>query len=159
MKKLFVLLICFVLSFGAAASAESWRVFDNAGVFSQEDIAAIEEAIADFQRATNIDFAVLTTNDYLGNDNWMTIANSFYDSMSFGFGKQASGMLYYIDMNQRIPCVSTSGEMVSIFAPYLDAAHDACHAYLSKGDYKGAVLKMLKSASEAVESTKEKDAE
>ena len=158
MKKLFVLLICFVLLFCAVASAEQWRVFDNAKLFSEDDIQTIEEAIVVFQRETNLDFAVLTTDDFLGSDNQFAVAAAFYDYMPFGFGKQASGMLYYIDMNQRLPFVFTKGKMVSIFADEaLDDAHDACHTYLTTGDYKGAVLKMLEFATEAIMANK-KDA-
>ena len=92
MKRMF-LIVATVLCFISAAFAEPWRVFDNAGLFSAEDIVAIEQAIFAFQRSTSFDFAVLTTDDYIGKENWAAVADSFYDSEDFGFGQQTSGML------------------------------------------------------------------
>ena len=150
MKRIIVLMIC-MFGFVASVSAESWRVFDNACLFTQSEITEIEKAIFDFQRSTNNDFAVLTTDDYIGKENWKQIADSFYDSENFGFGHQASGMLYYIDMNQRTPYISTCGEMIDIFdSDTLASAHNACHCFLSSGQYKDAVLQMIEIAAEAV---------
>lgn len=154
-KRLFCLVFIAFLCFANCAFADSWRVFDNAGLFTAEETEEIEQAIFAFQRTTNFDFAVLTTTDYIGQDNWKSIADSFYDSEGFGFGHQASGMLYYIDMNQRIPYVSTCGEMIQLFdSDTLAAAHDACHPFLSTGKYKDAVLKMIESATNAFETYK-----
>ena len=150
MKKAMVLWII-LLSFVTSAFAEPWRVFDNAGLFTAEDTEAIEIAIADFQRETNCDFAVLTTDDYIGKANWKAVADSFYDSENFGFGSRASGMLYYIDMNQRVPYISTTGEMVLILDDNtLSAAHETCYPFLACGLYKNAVLQMIESARNAV---------
>lgn len=149
MKRLFVVIVA-LLCFANFAFAESWRVFDNAGLFSTEEIAVIEQSISDFQRSTNMDFVVLTTDDYLGENNQQAITDSFYDSGNFGFGRQASGMLYYIDMNQRKPYVSTCGEMIfEFFGDKLINAHNACHPFLANGEYKNAVLQMIEKATDA----------
>ena len=155
MKRFLGLLLVILLSCASLANAEPWRVFDNAGLFSDEDITVIEQAIFEFQKNTNLDFAVLTTDDYIGKENWTAIADSFYDCENFGFGRSASGMLYYIDMNQRIPYVSTAGEMMCIFDDdTLEKAHDSSHAFLVEGKYKDAVLRMIESATEAVQAYK-----
>lgn len=157
--KRFIAIIVAVLCVTTSAFADPWRVFDNARLFTDEEIETIERAIFSFQRETNFDFAVLTTNDYLGKDNCTAIADSFYDSENFGFGRQASGMLYYIDMNQKIPYISTAGEMIYILdADKLNAAHDASFAFLCEGEYAKAVLRMIESATTLVEAYK-KDAD
>lgn len=158
MKRIFVLLIALVLC-ASSACADYWRVFDNAGLFSGEEIVEIEQAISDFQRKTNMDFAALTTDDYLGKkDSALDFANWFYDSQNFGFGHRANGMLYYIDMNQRISYISTCGEMVDIFDTItVDHAHEECHQFLVDGKYSEAVMKMIELATETVETYK-KDA-
>lgn len=154
MKKIFVLFVALIFLY-SAASAESWRVFDNAGLFTDEEIETIEQAIFDFQRNTNLDFAVLTTDDYIGTKNWAAIADSFYDCENFGFGRRASGMLYYIDMNQCVPYVSTAGNMIGIFDnDKIEKAHESCYDFLAEGKYKDAVLRMIKSAEEAAETYK-----
>ena len=150
MKKVLSILLV-LLCLGSVAVAKSWCVFDNAGLFSKEDIEEIEQAITNFQIKTNLDFAVLTTDDYLGYKNWAPIADSFYDAEKFGFGYRHSGMLYYIDMNQRTPYVSTAGNMIQFFSDSeLTAAHDACYPFLASGEYKKAVLKMIECATNAV---------
>lgn len=157
--KRFVLILIAALCITTQSFAEPWRVFDNAGLFTDEDTKSIEHAIFTFQRTTNLDFVVLTTDDYLGKNNWTTIADSFYDSGNFGFGHQASGMLYYIDMNQRIPYISTCGEMVYMLdGDKLDAAHDASFTFLCNGEYAKAVLQMIETVTTSVEAYK-KDAE
>lgn len=153
MKRLCALLIVICLSFSTVACAEPWRVFDSAGLFTEEDIIAIEEAIFQFQRSTNFDFAVLTTDDFLGG-NTKVIGDYFYDVMNFGFGSQASGILFYIDMNQRVPCVTTMGEMIFVFDHKLDSAFDVCVPYLQAGAYKDAVLKMIELVTEAATAAK-----
>lgn len=154
MKRIIILLIC-SFCFVSSTFAENWRVFDNARIFSEEEVIKIEQAVFNFQRSTNIDFAVLTTDDYIGKGNWKQIADSFYDSENFGFGHQASGMLYYIDMNQRTPYISTCGEMVYVFdSDMITSAHDSCHAFLANGQYMNAVLRMIEIATEEIEEYK-----
>lgn len=150
MKRIIAILFV-ALCLVSSGIAEPWRVFDNAGLFSAEEIQDIEQAIFDFQRKTNFDFAVLTTDDYIGNQNQCAIADSFYDAENFGFGHQASGMLYYIDMNQRIPYISTCGEMIVIFnETTLTDTHEAAFPLLASAQYKDAVLTTIESASKAV---------
>lgn len=94
MKRLLVLVVLLVL-FVNSAFAEPWRVFDNADLSTEEEEEAIEKAITDFQRSTNMDFVVLSTDDYLGETE--TVAQFFYRNGPFGFGSLASGYIYYFD--------------------------------------------------------------
>lgn len=149
MKKILVVLVA-LLCLTTSAFADPWRVFDNADLFTDAEVSEIEQSIFAFQRETNIDFAVLTTDDYLGTENWKAIADSFYDSEDLGFGRNASGLLYYIDMNQRVPYVLTSGATVNVFdSNAIAKAHDVCFGSLAEGKYMEAVIKMIDAATEA----------
>lgn len=143
-----VIIFCLVIC--TSAVAESWRVFDNAGIFSQSEIEELENEISVFQRKTNVDFVVLTTDDYLGSGNQQTIADAFFDSGNFGFGRLASGLIYYIDMNQRYLYVSTAGEMITVFEDYINDSIEACTDFMANEDYKDAVLEMIDWAKKAV---------
>ena len=150
MKKVLCVLVA-LLCLASSAVAVHWCVIDNAGLFSKDDVAEIEQAVTNFQIKTGYDFAVLTTDDYLGYKNMQAIADSFYVAENFGRGNNESGMLYYIDMNQRYPYVSTFGDMIMLFdGSEVSAAHDACHPFLASGEYKEAVLKMIECAAQAV---------
>lgn len=154
MKKLLSILLV-LLCVATSALAAPWRVFDNAGLFSEKDITEIEQAISDFQNNTGCAFYVLTTDDYLGYKNWATIADSFYYAENPSWGMQVNGMVYYIDMNQRVPYISTFGKMSRALADgAISAAHDDCHSFLVAGEYKSAVFKMIDIAAEAYETYK-----
>jgi len=150
MKKIVAAVLFFLIVFSSAV-AEPWRVFDNAGIFSESEIEELENEISAFQRETNVDFVVLTTDDYLGSGNQQVIANAFFDSGNFGFGRLASGLIYYIDMNQCWHCVSTLGEMKTVFEDYVSPSLDACADFMMSKDYKGSVLEMIDWAKKAVE--------
>lgn len=151
MKKIFLIfvaLVCFVTS----AAATPLFVFDNAGLFSEKDIAEIEQAITDFRINTGCNFYVLTTDDYLGYKNWAAIADSFYYAENDSSGILTNGMVYYIDMNQRVPYISLFGKMShALVGGAATAAHEACHSFLASGEYKSAVIKMINIATEYVE--------
>lgn len=149
MKKLVAVVLFFLVVFSSAL-AEPWRVFDNAGIFSESEIEELENEISAFQRDTNVDFVVLTTDDYLGSGNQEIIADTFYDSGNFGFGRVASGMIYYIDMNQRYHYVSTTGEMITVFKDYVENSLSSCTKFMKNEDYKGSVLEMIAWAKKAI---------
>lgn len=106
MKRILVLFLCLCVAF--PAFADSQRVFDNAGLFTDEEIAALEEMISEFQQRTKTDFAVLTTDDFLGHDDpiyLQAFAKTFFASQGFGLGPGKSGLILYIDSDARKYCV------------------------------------------------------
>lgn len=126
------------------ASALAERVFDRAGLFSQSEIAQLESAIAEYQRATNTDFVLLTSDSAHAGNSQQQIADEFYDRGGFGVGEDKSGVLYFIDMYDRVPYLSTTGEMIDYLTDErIEAAHERCWNALSRGDYAAAAQRML----------------
>lgn len=159
MKRMF-LIVTTVLCFISTALGEPWRVFDNAKLFTDEEIKTIEQAISDFQRFTNNDFAVLTFEGYFGKNNSGDIAMAFYNSNNFGFGNQASGVIYFFHVIDGMLYASYGwrGEMCNIWNDEINAAvSEDCRNLVHEGKYSNAVLKLIESAAEAVETYK-KDA-
>lgn len=151
MKRLFCFAVA-ILFFATSAFAEPWRVFDNAGLFTNEEIEVIEQAIFDFQRKNNCDFAVLSTDDYLGERNSAEIAESFFKSINLGLGHYKNGVLFYFAINDGMlmPFVSVNGEMRSNFEVGMrENALKTCNPFLANGEYKNAVLLMIEKATEA----------
>lgn len=102
MKKTLILLLCLFLTIPALANAQ--RVYDNAGLFTDEEVQRLEEMIAAFQTETKSDFAILTTDDYLGHEDTQYLqafARTFFVSQGFGYGSGQSGLIFYIDNNAR----------------------------------------------------------
>lgn len=140
MKKIIAVFIAFLFCFGSA-SAEPWRVFDSAGLFDEQEEEALEDAISTFQRALNLDFVVLTTDDYLGADATYDVAAFFYGHGPYGFGMDASGLIYYIDMFNRVPAIVTTGDAISALPEeHLDSVFNIAYPMLASGDYYEAVL-------------------
>lgn len=152
MKRMF-LIVAIILCFVSSAFAETWRVFDNARLFTDEEIEVIEQAIFDFQRNTKYDFAVLTTDDYLGKNN-AEIARAFAVAENLGFGQYGSGVIYYLATYDGMlyPTVSCSGEMRNAFdLSKREIAVSTVDTFIENGEYAEAVLGMIASATEAVE--------
>lgn len=151
MKKMFALLLV-LLSLTTVATAEPWRVFDNAGLFTAEDVEKIEQSIAGFQRATNTDFALLTFEGYFGNNISGKIAELFYDFNNFGFGNSARGIVYFFHVYDGMLYANfgLKGEMSVIMDS--EKHHSiavVCREFVAEGNYTAAVLYLIDSATEA----------
>lgn len=136
---------------GALAAVTQTRVFDRADLFTAAQEEEIANAIADFQKATNMDFVVVTSNEAHGDASQQEIADSFYDKGGFGMDTEHSGMLYYIDMYARQEYVSTTGVMIDIMTnERISQALDASNPLLRKGLYADAALAQIAKATQFV---------
>ena len=157
MKKVLALVVILVLV-PLAAFADSNRIFDNAGLFSETDAIELNAAIKRFQEQTNLDIVILTTDDFLGEFNQKGIADSFYDSQGFGLDSVNSGILFYIDMNQRQQYLSTTGKLIEMLDDKnIEKMLDATNPYLTKGAYKEAAQALIKFLTEIYSAYLEND--
>ena len=81
-------------------AAEGTRVFDEAGLFSAEEVQELETRIDEVRDSQDADLAVLTVEDAQG-ESAESYADDFYDSHGLGVGDDASGILLSIDMDNR----------------------------------------------------------
>lgn len=145
MKRLLILLLCFMLPF--SAFAEPFRVYDNADLFTAEEEITLENAIKKYRWETKTDFAILTTDDFLGENNQLVIAGEFYGAMGFGVAENKDGMLFYIDMKMRAPAISTCGSVIRLMTDKkLDRVFDAVAPLLAEGKYAEAMLTAIQEA-------------
>lgn len=141
MKKVIVILLVFCFMVSVAHATEN-RVFDYADLLTPEQEAILQQDIKSFQKDTAIDYVFLTSKEAI--DSQSDYADSFYDQNQFGYGKYDSGVLYLIDMYNRIPYLSTSGAAIDIMTDLrLQYAHDICYNDLREGNYFDAARKML----------------
>lgn len=139
-----LLALCFALAATGALAAPDARVYDRADLFTAAEEKQISAAITDFQKATGMDFVVLTNSDEQKEESQQQIADNFYDQGGFGLGTEKSGALFYIDMYNRQEYLSTTGAMIDyITDSRLDAVLDVGYTSLRKGDYAEAVLNAL----------------
>lgn len=146
MKKIlsFCITLCVVLSLCMGALAAQ-PIIDRADLFSADEESVILSTIEHFRTLTGMDFVVVTSNENTGTSQ-QNVADELYDRGGFGLGENKSGILYYIDMYERIPYLSTAGDMIDYMTDErIEAAHENSYDELGEGDYAGAVLEMLKS--------------
>lgn len=150
MKRLLILLLCFMLPL--SAFAEPFRVYDNADLFTAEEENALENAIKEYRWETKTDFAILTTDDFLGENNQLVIASEFYDAMNFGIAQNKDGMIFYIDMRMRTPAISTCGSVIKLMTDEkLNRIFDAVTPLLSEGKYAEAMITAIQEATKTHE--------
>ena len=94
-------------------AAEGTRVFDEAGLFSAEEVQELETRIDEVRDSQDADLAVLTVEDAQG-ESAESYADDFYDTHGLGVGDDASGILLSIDMDNREIYVSTTGYAMKV---------------------------------------------
>jgi len=135
----------------ASATATSERLFDRADLFTATEEEAIRNAIADFQKATGMDFVVLTSSESHGDASQQQIADAFYDQGGFGLDEENSGVLYYIDMYDRQEYISTTGAMIDYLTDErIERSLDVSNPNLRAARYADAVQAMIAKVQEFV---------
>ena len=119
------------------------RVFDLAGLFSDDERAELEKRIASLRRTLwPYDMAVLTADN--GVYDTQDYADRFYEDYGIGTDDNRSGVLFFIDMDNRSTCISTAGDFIGIINDSREEQiFDAQGAYLSDGDWAGAMAVSL----------------
>lgn len=140
-----LVVILLTLCLTALAATTEQRVFDQAELFSADEQQQIKDAIEEFTQETGMDFVVLTSDQSHGNSSQQAIADQFYLKYEFGADDgEHSGALYYIDMYERLPHLSTKGKMINYVTDLrFDRLDLNANDELRNGDYCGAVLSVL----------------
>ena len=139
MKRLCAFAVCLCLMLAAALSvyAADQRVYDAAGLFSAEQISSLESSIQELRSHTGMDAVVVTAADKKGKST-QGFAEECYYTGGFGQGSAKSGFLYFIDMEDRVPHISTAGGAITVFSDSnLDNEMDNVAPYLRSGDFAG----------------------
>ncbi len=138
-----VLVILITVLMAVPAFAYEERVFDDAGLLSEDEITQINEEI-DFVRNTySCDVVVVTTNDSEGKSA-MEYADDYYDYNGFGIGEEYDGIILTINMDIREYWISTCGQAILWFSDNeIESMISTVQSYLSDGDYGDGVLAWL----------------
>ena len=130
-----LLLVVFLLPCSFALGSGQQRVFDEAQLFTADEIQGLEASIAQFQKDTGMDFVLHTSMKDHGNEDsdYEAAADDYYDHGGFGFGDEYDGLIYYLNMNYQIQTISTSGRMIDFLTDervenVLDASYDRLRA-------------------------------
>lgn len=128
----------------AATLADSGtRVYDYAGLLSEREITELETRIDSACQSIGMDLVFLTSADTEGKDS-QAYADDFYDYNGFGVGDFKTGILYFIDMEHRVPTISTTGDMIDYINDVrLERIFDTLDPYLQQGDWFGSAAAFI----------------
>mgnify|MGYP004587438421 CR=1 FL=1 len=142
-QRIFALLLVLSCLWAGAALADGDRVFDRAELFTASEVQKLEQEIQAFQEETGMDFVIVTSNEsHKGSA--QQIADAFYEQGGFGLDEEKSGILYYIDMDDRYHYLSTTGAMIDYMTDArIENAIDEVTRYLSAGAYAQGASQMI----------------
>ena len=150
-----VAVIVFVLviaAFTLSASASDTRVFDNAGLLTDSEVSQLEAYISELKTATGRDFVFLTDTELAYDSDYdaaekaaVAHADDYYDYGGFGdASNNRSGIIYYLDMTNRIPVIVTTGDMIDyINDARLASLFDTAYGCLGNEDYYGSAYQVF----------------
>ena len=156
-KKLLFALLLVLCLLPVAALGE--QVIDDANILTPEEEQAITEAIQWMEDRAEIDVVVLTTYATPEDNTYdmrhaMAFADDYYDYNGYGKGADFSGMLFLVDMHNRIMWISTCGSMIQTLSDSrIEAILDVAYDEAASGNYGSAVLKAMKKTQRYVHNT------
>ena len=90
-----------------------------------------------------MDFVILTSSES-HDGSAQQVADEYYDQGGFGLDEEKSGILYYIDMDDRYHYLSTTGAMIDYMTDArIENAIDEVTRYLSAGAYAQGASQMI----------------
>lgn len=133
-----ILLIAMMLMLGTVQALcldTSLKVYDDAMLFTEEELEDLRERAAELCEVKKIDIVIVTTYDTRGRSS-KEFADDYYDYNGFGKGDDYTGLLLLIDMAQRNVWISTTGKCIRYFNDKrIDDILDRITPYLTAGKY------------------------
>lgn len=149
MKKIFALVICLLLiavpCFAFAVdmpNAEYYRVVDTQGIFTDKQIADLDERICNLVNKHELDLVIYICDTSNGGKN-EKIAEDFYDFNGYGIGNDGSGSVLLINFNssQRGWWTSACGKAEKYYTyDSINIIDDSIENDMVNGDYYNAML-------------------
>lgn len=142
-KQILTVLLLFLLFSGTVLADGPARIFDDAGLFSEEAQSRLSEKTEAFQEETGMDCAVATTRD-TGGKSSRDYADDLYELLEIGTGSSHDGFLYLIDLDNGEIYISTEGEILRYLTDErLDRILDHAYEDASEGNYAESALSVL----------------
>lgn len=141
----------FVFLFACGFDSEGQKVYDNADVLSEQEEASLQEKCIEAAQQSKADFVIVTV-DSLDGKAAKAYAGDFYDNNGFGYeGKEGTGTLLLISMEDRDVWISTSGKCEELFTSSSDDIIEAITPYLSDGAYYDGLSVYIQKTAEYIE--------
>lgn len=141
MKRYSIIFCIVVFLFACGFTSPQQKVYDNAGILSEQEVETLNRLCLEASTSTKSDFVIVTVNSLEGKTA-TEYADDFFDYNGFGYEKiQGTGTVFLIAMQEREVAFSTSGECVALFSDRAsDKIIDEVSSQLKNGDYYNGLL-------------------
>lgn len=132
-----ILVFAATVVFPVSASETLPLIVDNAGILDPAENASLEAKAQNFRSEYELDVVILTI-DSLDGQSAQAYADNYYDSLGYGYGDDASGLLFLMSMEDREWYISTSGKAVYALTDYgIQELADSSFCFLDSTGYFG----------------------
>lgn len=94
---------------------ENEKIYDFANLLTENEEENLYSSVKSFINETNYDLAIVTINKNNKKDE-VEYADDFYDYNNFGLNSTRDGLLFLIDMDNRIVYISTTGYAIKMYS-------------------------------------------
>lgn len=146
MTRLIFMLMLIILLVPIIVNGESIRVFDDADLFTEEEIVVLSEEASILSRSYDMDILIVTTDDANGKST-RDYGDDYFDDNGFGIGPDLDGILFLIDMDNREIHISTSGDGIRYLTDQRleNIIEEILDSGLGDGDFYGGAMGFLTS--------------
>lgn len=133
------LILCFFLLSGFTYQENKQRIYDNAGLLTEEEKEELEQLYQKYSLEDETDYILLTTDSTDGMES-REYAKDFYVKQGVGYNKEdGDGNLLLIDMeNRRLEMIDKGNSDDEITDAEVDHIIEKVKPHLSNGDYEEA---------------------
>ncbi|OQA48647.1 MAG: hypothetical protein BWY46_01285 [Firmicutes bacterium ADurb.Bin300] len=111
------------------------RVIDEASILTDNEESQLQEKIEFILSEYSFDVVILTVNT-IGSKTAEAFADDYYDYNNYGYGENADGLLFMLNMGERDYYTSTCGKGIEIFTDYgIEYISNRVVEKLTIGDY------------------------
>lgn len=122
------------------------KVYDFAQLLTEDEERALVQEIIEFIDDYNMDMVIVTINQN-NKSSSQDYADDFYDYNDFGVGDTYDGLLFLIDMDNRMLWISTTGRAMLIYDDdRIDSILDDTYNEISNQRYAACATTFIKSA-------------
>ena len=148
----FVLLVSLYLAFCIPVFAASdARVYDEASLFTADEVTQLETTISTIKAQTPIDIVILTITDNQGMSS-KAYARNFYINNGFGENRTIDGIILLIDMDAREVSIYAEDDRTTYFPDKrINKMLDHLPPYLSDGKYYEGANNFLNDVRQAID--------
>lgn len=126
------------------------KIYDFADLFTDEEEDKLYDSVKKFIDENNIDMGIVTI-DSNNKSSARAYADDFIRYNDFGKGNYFDGIVFLIDMDTRDMSISTYGNIIDSYQPYVEKVFDNCSIHIANEEYYKCANSFIESSEQAID--------